>query len=201
MNYQNNPQNTDKDTVPSQAAPVTVRKRPRLGSENTEENDYIGIDLAHEPAIVQSGKGDEWNLSQIGFTSAIQQVTIFENNTQVGDYDETSVNCITYSSQKRIEIYTSELPGATPYIVFQEVENQGIVGWQVYAPIAFYIESPPSGGQTSWQSAVSAEPVSIKEVRVYDNCNFNIENPPPPGSMPMFEKVTSMVIGEIDIQN
>lgn len=206
MSYQEeNAQNKSaqlKDDLPTAANATIVRKRPKLGCDSTGGNDYIGIDLFNATAVVQSGKGLNWVLSEADFTATIESLTILESNPQTGSFDETDLNCTTYASPKRIEIYVSDKAGDPPYLVFQEVLSPGVTGWQLYSPASFDIVSTPSanGEDTTWQYAVSTEPVSILQVRVYQNCNFSIQNPPPPGVAPLFEKITSTDIGQISIQ-
>lgn len=178
-----------------------VRTRPKLGSETDETNEdfYIEISLPGSSATVLSGSGNQWTLSQISLSNTMQELVILEGDVQTQNFDETDLNMTTYSTPKRVEIYTTADASATPYVIIQEVVSKGIEGWQIYSPVPFIIET--SSGSGSWQTAMSSEYVSIQQVRVFDNCDYNIQQPPPPGTTPLFEKTTEMMIGEVDVQS
>ncbi|MCD9185026.1 MAG: hypothetical protein LUM44_01225 [Pyrinomonadaceae bacterium] len=201
MSYQENPSETVNDCEMLPGTTVRVKTKPKIASqeETTDQDFYIEISLPNNVAVVQSGQGNEWTLSDIPLTTSIQEIVIQEGNSQSKDYEETSLNTTTYSCPKRVEIYTVDDPTAPPYLVFQEVINKGVTGWQIYAPVPFIIQT--SGGNDSWMTAISSEYVTMKQVVVFDNCNYSIQQPPPPGAAPLFDMGTQSVLTEVDIQS
>jgi len=201
MSYQENPSESVNDCEMLPTSTVLVKNRPKISSEEeaTDQDFYIEITLPNNVAVVQNGQGNEWTLSDISLNASIQEIVIQEGNSQSKDYEETSLNTTTYSCPKRIEIYTVDDPSATPYLVFQEVVNKGVTGWQIYAPVPFIIQT--SGGNDSWMTAISSEYVTMKQVAVFDNCNYSIQQPPPPGATPLFDMGTESVLTEVDSQS
>ena len=107
---------------------------------------------------------------------------------------------MTFAGPKRIEIIASDALDALPYLVFQEVIKGGsVAGWQIYAPTPFAIVQPPYKKPKTWQEAISTETVSIKQVRLYENCNFDIKDTPPSIPGALFQKVTTKDISEVSL--
>jgi len=201
MSYQETSSDLN-DTLLALSSATKLKTKPKLGCEadDTNEDYYIEISLPNTSASVLTGSGNQWILSQIYLSSSIQEMVVLEGDVQTQNFEETDLNMATYSSPKRVEIYTTADPSATPYVVIQEVVSKGIQGWQIYSPVPFIIETAPNGKGT-WQTAMSSEYVSIQQVRVYENCDYNVQLPPPPGSTPLFEMATEQMIGEVDVQS
>lgn len=196
MNNQENPKTRKLPGLPTEVIPIYIKPRRGLHAAG----DYLGIYLPYDNAQVQSGSTDQWNLSLVSITAPIQGFTIYEGVSQEQDYNETNLNCLTFAEPKRIEIVASDALDAAPYLVFQEVIKGGSVdGWQIYAPTPFDIVHPPHKSPQTWQNAVSSEPVSIKQVRLYENCNFDIKDTPPAIPGALFQKVTTKNISEVSL--
>lgn len=202
MSYQEKTDDSQEENVVLLANGATVKTKPKLDNDCNETDDdyYIEINLPGASAIVLNGSGNQWTLSQLNTTSAIQELVVLDGNVQTQSFNETELNMAAFSSPKRVEIYTSSDSSATPYVIFQEVVSRGVQGWQIYAPVPFIITST-SGGKNSWTTAVSSEDVSIEQVKVYENCDYNVQQPPPPESVALFDMTSQEIIGEIDIQS
>ena len=201
MNNQNQSNFQRRIALPMEVTPIYIKPRPGTGTTETDgKADHLGIYLDYDAGQIQSGTGKEWTLSLVSVTAPIQGFTIFEGSGETQDYNETNLNCLTFSGPKRIEIVTSDELDAAPYLVFQEViENNSVTGWQIYAPVAFEVVNSSHSSDKTWQNAVSSEPVSIKQVRLFEDCNFSIETTPPPIPGALFQKVTTKAIGEVDL--
>lgn len=182
--------------LPTEVIPIYIK--PRKGLQSPGE--YLGIYLPYDNAQIQSGTNDQWDLSLVSITAPIQGFTIYEGAPQEQDYNETNLNCLTFSQPKRIEIVTSDALDSTPYLVFQEIVKGGsVTGWQIYAPTPFAVVQPSHKKPQTWQDAVSTEPVSIKQVRLYENCDFDIKDTPPAIPGALFQKVTTKDISEVSL--
>lgn len=183
------------------ASPIYIRPRPKLDNE-VASSDHIGINLPSEMAVVQTGRNQEWTLSLIKANAPIAGFTIYEGNPATGTQDETSLNCSQFSSPRRIEFVASDVVGAAPFLIIQEVANASVTNWQVYAPDKFLIASSPAASAATaakWQYAVSDGPVAVKQVRFYQSCNFPITTTPPSVPGALFERITTSTIDKIDI--
>ncbi|HQU83667.1 MAG TPA: hypothetical protein PKY59_11100 [Pyrinomonadaceae bacterium] len=202
MSYQENINELQNENTFTLANTVSVKTKPKLGSdsEDTGEDYYIEINLPSALATVLNGSGLEWTLSEIYTSSSIQEMVVLDGDVQSQSFNQTDLNMATYSNPKRVEIYTETDSSASPYLVFQEVVSNGIQGWQIYAPVPFNI-TYTTGGKNTWTTATSTELVSVQQVKVYDNCISNIQNPPPPGSVAMFDMTAQNIIGEVDLQS
>lgn len=200
MNNQEQSTVQRKLPLPTEVTPIYIKPRPRpVTSGNDATNDHIGIYLDYDNAEVESGTGNQWTLSFVPVSAPIQGFTIFDGTTRTDDNNETNLNCLIFPGPKRIEIVTSDEFDAPPYIVFQEVISaNGVTGWQIYAPVPFEIDSTERSDKT-WQNAVSTEPVSIKQVRLFEQCNVSIESPPPPLPGALFQKITTNGISEVTL--
>jgi len=183
--------------LPTEVIPIYIKPRKGLHSSNAG---YLGIYLPYDGAQVQSGSKGEWNLSIVPITAPIAGFTIYEGAAEEQDYNETNLNCLTFTGPKRIEIVASDALDAAPYLVFQEVlKDDEVTGWQMYAPTSFAEIEPPHKSPQTWQDSVSTEPVSIKQVRLYENCNFSIQSTPPAIPGTMFQKITTKNISEVSL--
>lgn len=186
--------------VPMEVTPIVIKPRPKLGLEAEDLSDYLGIYLPHDMAQVQSGEGDRWVLSLVNVSAPIEGFTIYEGASETQDFNETNLNCLAFPGPKRIEFVTSDELDAPPYLVLQEVIDGVVTGWQLYAPEPFLIvPSGDYGTEPTWQNAVSSEPASLKQIRLFENCDFSIETTPPSIPGAMFQKVTTVNINEVDI--
>lgn len=190
MNTEKQDFNRRKFFMPTEVTPIYIKPRRDAGIE---------IELPYDIGRVESGQGSQWNLSVVPVTAPIQGITIYDGEI-VQEYNETNLNCLTFSGPKRIELAASDDLSAAPYIVFQEViKGTSVVGWQIYAPTAFEIVNSSGESGETWQTSISTEPVSIKQVRLFEDCNFSIETAPPPIPGALFQKVTSKIISEVNL--
>lgn len=201
MNNQKQPTVQRRIGMPMEVTPIAIKPRPGINADGADTSaDHIGIYLDYDTALVQTGSGTQWTLSLVAVTAPIQGFTIYDGAAPVEDYNETNLNCLTFSGPKRIEIVTSDAIDADPYLVFQEVIKANVVtGWQIYAPVAFDIVDSSHLPVNTWQYAVSSEPVSIKQVRLFESCNVSIETAAPPLPGALFQKITTNDIGEVDL--
>lgn len=196
--------NQDKNKVQNKfklnaAMPALVKQRPKLGCEENGADDHIGIALPNDFATVQSGKNGTWELSLMSISAAIDSFTAYDGESLIPQLNETNLNCVAFSSPKRIEFVISEDLNAPAYLVMQEVvENAMVSGWQFFAPTPFEITvSETENSPQTWQFSVSSEPATIQQIRFYENCTVSIEEPAQ--TVPMFQKVTSVNVNEINI--
>lgn len=197
-----------KMPLPREVTPIYTKPSYHCGGEEQTNSAVacgIEIHLPYDMGVVETGQGTSWSLSLVPVTAPIAGFTIFDGAATEEDFNETNLNCLTFTGPKRIELVATDNLSDKAFLVFQEViENSVVTGWQIYSPIDFNIIADPETETdiekpTTWQTALTTDVTTIKQVRLYEDCDFAITATPPPIPGALFQKVTSSEISEFTV--